>query len=147
MSKRIMLKATIGVFCLALAMGCATSGGAKKEAKATADPKVEITKVVGDWGGALATKDIEKIMAYYSDAFKDGEGRDKAALKDFIKGAIDAGYLDGAKVNVAAAQVAVTGDQATVSPISLSGSMGEISLSLTLKKEAAGWHIVGSSQA
>ena len=146
MKTRIMLHAVVGVFCLAVASGCATSGGTTAKA-ASADPKVEVTKVLGEWGSALATKNLDSIMTFYSDSFKDGEGRDKMALKDFIKGAIDQGYLDGAKVDVAAAQVSVNGAEAVVAPVSLSGNMGEISLSLSLKKEANGWRIVSSGQA
>ena len=139
----------VAVCCLGLVLGCATSGSGKTAAKAApgADEKTAITKTLGDWSSALKSKNIESIMAFYSDAFQDGEGRDKAGIKDLIQGAISAGYLDGAKIDLASAQVTVTGDQATVAPVSLSGDMGAISLSVSLKKESGSWHIVSSHQA
>lgn len=130
-------------------MGCATSGGgsATTSAPKGADDKAVIAKTLGEWGSALAAKDVDKIVSFYSDSFQGDDGMNKAGLKEFLGGVISAGYLDGAKVDVAAAQISVNGEEAVVAPLSLSGNMGAISLSLSLKKEAGTWRITSSTQA
>jgi len=137
--------------CLGLAFGCATGGGGTAAAKpapaAGGDDRAAVAKALMDWSGALKAKNIDQIMGFYSDSFKDDEGRDKAGIKELIEGAIANGYLDGAAVDLASAQVTVTGDAATVSPVQLSGDMGAISLSVSLKKEAGKWVITSSGQA
>jgi len=145
---KFVVQAVVMVCCLGMAFGCATSGGAAAKAPASGgDDKAAVTQTLAQWSGALAGKNIDNIMAFYSDSFKDDEGRDKAGIKELIEGAIANGYLDGAKVDLASAQVSINGDAAVVSPVQLSGDMGAISLSVSLKKETAGWRITGSSQA
>lgn len=149
MKTKWMMQAVLVVCCMALAAGCATSGGGAKTTKAApgADEKTAITNVLNEWSAALASKNVDKILAFYSDSFKDDEGRDKAGIRELIEGAISQGYLDGAKVELASTQVTVNGAQAVASPVTLSGNMGSISLSVSFKKEAKGWLISGSSQA
>ena len=148
MKTRILMQTVLGVCCLAMAFGCATAGGsAAAKAPSGGDDKAAITKTLGDWGSALASKNVDTILAFYSDAFKDDEGRDKASFKELIEGVIANGYLDGAKIDLASAQVSVTGEEAVVAPIALSGDMGAISLSVSLKKETSGWRITTSRQA
>lgn len=126
-------------------VGCATAGGGAT-AKGV-DEKTAIASTLGDWGSALASKNVDSILAFYSDAFRDQEGRDKATLKRFLEEVIANGYLDGAKVDVASAQISVNGEEAVVAPLTLSGDMGAVSLSLSMKKEAGSWRIVSSSMA
>lgn len=135
--------------CVLSVMGCATSGGGSKEAAAPkgADDKAAIAKTLGEWGSALAAKDVDKIVSFYSDSFTGDDGMNKSGLKEFLGGVISAGYLDGAKVDVAGAQISVNGEEAVVAPLSLSGNMGAITLSLSLKKEAGAWRITSSTQA
>ena len=142
-----MMQTIVGTCCLAMAFGCATSGGGTAKTKAGGDEKTAITKMLGDWSSALASKDINKIMPFYSDSFKNDEGMDKAGMKELIAGAISNGYLDGAKIDVASAQVSVNGEEAVVAPVNLSGDMGALSLSISLKKEAGTWRIASSRQA
>lgn len=133
--------------CVLSAMGCATSGGgsAATAAPKGADDKAVIAKTLGEWGSALAAKDVDKIVSFYSDSFKSDDGTGKDGLKEFLGGVISAGYLDGAKVDVAGAQISVNGEEAVVAPLNLSGNMGAATLSLSLKKEAGTWRIVSSS--
>ena len=149
MKTKFMMQTIVGMCCLAMAFGCATSGGgtAKTKAAAGGDEKTAITKMLGEWSSALASKDVNKIMPFYSDSFKNDEGMDKAGMQELIAGAISQGYLDGAKVDVASAQVSVNGEEAVVAPVNLSGDMGALSLSFSLKKEAGTWRIASSRQA
>ncbi|MDZ4861335.1 MAG: nuclear transport factor 2 family protein [Candidatus Hydrogenedentes bacterium] len=146
MQSKAFLNLCICLFAMAVAVGCATTGGGDAAAQKPADDKAAITKVLNDWGAALATKNIDTIVTFYSDSFSDSDGRGKPEMKGFLQEVIDAGYLDGAKVDLTTTVITVNGDQATATPVNLSGDMGAIPLSLTLKKEAAGWRIASSSQ-
>lgn len=145
MSKKMLVQCVVGVLSAVFAFGCATTGGGT--AAKPVDDKAAVAKVINDWAAALASKNIESILTFYSDKFSDAEGRDKTAVKEFIQGAIDNGYLDGVKVDLAAAQITVAGDQATASGVRLFGDMGEITITLGLAREAQGWRIVSSSGA
>ncbi len=146
MKSKILAQAMTMALCMAFAVGCASTGGSTEAAKPV-DEKAAIAKVLQDWGASLATKNVDSIMTHYSDAFSDGDGRGKAELKSFIQDAIANGYLDGAKVDVATAQITVNGDEAVAVPVGLSGDMGSMAFSISLKKEASGWRIVSSNQA
>jgi len=50
-------------------------------------------------------------------------------------------------VSTETAQVTINGDDATVSPVTLSGSAGSMSLNLALKKEEGIWRIVSATEA
>lgn len=129
-----------------MAAGCATAGGGSAAAKGV-DDQTAITKTLGEWGSALAAKNVDSILAFYSDSFRDEEGRDKSTLKQFLQDVIANGYLDGAKVDVATAQISINGSEAVVAPVALSGDMGGISLSISMKKEGGAWKITSSGQA
>lgn len=147
MKTKIMVQMAVVLFGLVTTLGCATSGGATAKAPAASGDQAAITKTLGEWGSALGAKNLDQILAFYSDSFRDDEGRDKAAVKEMLEGVISAGYLDGAKIDLDGAQYSVNGEEAVVSPITLSGDMGSISVAISLKKEAGGWKISGSSQA
>jgi ketosteroid isomerase-like protein len=139
------MKRSIAVLGMVLAVaitGCAT----KAAPKGQSDEEM-ISGTLARWKEAIIAKDIEKMMTCYSDKFQDQEGRGKADVKEFIKGVIDAGYFDGVKVGLENSKTTVTGATATVLPIDLSGSMGSISISLTLSKEGDQWLITKSGQA
>jgi ketosteroid isomerase-like protein len=143
---KFAMRSVLLLGCLGLAFGCATSGGSAEPPKGV-DEKAAIEKTLGEWGAALAAKDVPKILAFYSESFKNDEGMDKNGMKELIDGAIANGYLDGAKVITAGAQITVNGEDAVVAPVTLSGNMGELSLGLSLKKEAGSWRIISSRQA
>jgi ketosteroid isomerase-like protein len=128
------------VMLVVLACGCAGSG------KGPTDEEL-ITGMLTGWKAALETKDLEKMMAPYSEDFAGEGGAGKPELRQFIQRAIDEGYLDDAKVDLEKAQTTREGETATVGPVALSGSYGTLELDLKLKKEADGaWRIVGSDR-
>jgi ketosteroid isomerase-like protein len=119
-----------------LVCGCQTA------AKGPSDLEL-INKVVADWKAAASAKDLDKVMALYSDAFSHFEYGDKAGMKSFIKDAIDMGYMENAVVDTANAKVTIEKDKANAYPINLKAAFGTATIKLDLKKEASGWKIIG----
>lgn len=120
--------------------GCATGS------KGPSDQDL-ITNAMNQWQNALIAKDADTAIAVYSENFRDGDGRGKAEMHAFLKEAISMGYLDSLVVNTETAQVTINGEDATVSPVTLSGSAGSMSLKLALKKEEGVWRIVSATEA
>ena len=91
----------------------------------------------------LAKKDIDGALEGVSDDFEHNEFGDKEGLKDFLKQAVDMGYLDDVKVSTEDAEVKLDGDKATVYPIDLEGAFGSVTLEFTLAKVNGTWELVG----
>lgn len=92
---------------------------------------------------ALKAKDIEKVMAQYSEKFTSAKLQDKAAVKALFDMASNSGYLDGLEVDDAEAKYTVDGAKATVGPIKVSGSFGTATNTFYLTKEGDKWLITG----
>lgn len=140
MSRTIVGGSLVAILLGVVACGCAGMGKGPSDAEL-------ISSVLAGWKVALEAKDLEKLMVAYSEDFSGEGGAGKAQMRDFIKRAIDSGYLDGAKVDLEKAVTKIEGDAATVDPAGLSGDMGSVDLTLRLKKEADGaWRIIGSDR-
>ena len=123
-----------------LASGCATTGGGNAQAA--------IDSTLASWKAGLEKLDIDSLMKNYSESFSSSRGDDKAAVKEFLLRAKEEGYLDGAKADLGNTKVSIEKDTATAAPIEISGDRGDMSISLTLKKEADKvWRIVGSEES
>ncbi|MCC6697318.1 MAG: hypothetical protein IT365_16940 [Candidatus Hydrogenedentes bacterium] len=137
--KRFVLCGAYLLLASVLLCGCAT--GAKGP-----DDRTLIMNTMNGWKAGLIEKNIESVMAAYSESFRDQEGRGKAEVRDFIQGAINEGYLDGITIDLDVAQVTINDVEATVSPIPVTGGQGGVSLSMLLKKENGAWLIVGTNE-
>ena len=134
MRKSVISMIVLGLVAVVVA-GCSTA------AKGPSDQEL-VNKLVADWKAATTAKDLDKVMTFYSDKFSNENG-DKAGMKAFIKESIDMGYLENADFNTANAKVTIEKDAANVYPINLKAAFGSAAVRLNLKKEAAGWMIVG----
>lgn len=130
----------ISLFAVGLVAGLVC--GCQTAAKGPSDQEL-INKVVADWKAAATAKDLDKVMVLYSEAFKHFEYGDKAGMKSFIKDAIDMGYMENAEVNTANMKVTIDKDKANAYPIELKAAFGSATIKMDLKKEAAGWKIIG----
>ncbi len=133
MKKALVSLMVVGLVAVAMC-GCATAP------KGPSDTEL-INKLVADWKAAAAAKDVDKVMALYSENFKHYEYKDKAGVKAFIKDAIDMGYLDNCEISTDKAKVTIEKDTAKVYPIGMSASFGSAQIELDLTKEAKGWMI------
>ncbi|MCC6488624.1 MAG: hypothetical protein IT364_14095, partial [Candidatus Hydrogenedentes bacterium] len=125
--KQFVLSGAFVLLAAAMVSGCAT--GAKGP-----DDRTLIMNTMNGWKAGILDKDIEAVMAAYSESFRDQEGRGKAEVRDFIQGAITEGYLDGITIDLDVAQVTINGAEATVSPIPVTGGRGSVSLLMLLNK-------------
>jgi hypothetical protein len=122
------------VFSLGLA-GCATTKGPSDEEL--------IQQTLDAWAKTLVAKDVDAFMATFSAKFTSSQAADKETLANFIKEAVDSGYLDDAKVSYENAQRTMKDGSCTVYPVDLSGAAGAVAAELTLAKEEGKWLVTG----
>lgn len=140
--KRLLVGMLVLSVVSALAVGCASTGGGAAKAKGPTDTEL-INKVAADWKAAGVAKNLDGLLACYSDSFQHYEYGDKAGLQRFLKDAISMGYMEGAEIDMAKAKLTILKGEATFAPIDLKAAFGDAGITLTLKKEAAGWKITG----
>lgn len=94
---------------------------------------------------AAKANDLDGIMAFVSDDFDYYQVGDKEALRAFIQGAMDAGYIemyiDDVEVNTDDAEIEQDGDEYTIYPIEISGPFGSITLEVVAAKEGGSYKV------
>ena len=135
--KKFMVTTMTMVFLMAVVCGC--QGGA---AKGPSDTDL-INKVVADWTAAAAAKNLDGLMAGYSETFQHYEWGNKDGLKSFLKDAISMGYLENAQVTTDKAKLTIEKGEAKYAPVELKAAFGSATIELTLKKEVKDWKITG----
>lgn len=113
--------------------GCATLGNDEAKVEDTVDA----------WIAALGAKDVDGVMAQYSEDFTDYEYSNKAAMRGFFEEVKTMGYLDNLSFVTENADTEVEGAEAEMGPVSISGYFGSVTVTFKLKREAGGWLIVG----
>jgi len=104
-----------------------------------------INATMAKWKTALIAHDMDKLMETYSENYRNIEGGDKNAVREFIAEVIEQGYLDNLEVNLEDAQITIEGDMATVAPVELTSDTGTYVLEYNkLQKENGDWLIVDS---
>jgi len=136
MGKSRIRTALVGAMVVALVCGCAMLG------RGPTDEEL-ITRAISDYNAGLAAKNLDRVMAAFSEDFQGEGGGDKDDMRQLFEDAIDGGYLDDLEVNDADCQIKIEGKTATVGPIEYSSAMGSMSFEFTMKKEADGmWRII-----
>ena len=82
-------------------------------------------------------------MTNFSEKFTSSQAADKTTLANFIKEAVESGYLDDAKVSFENAQRTMKGGKCTVYPVDLTGAAGSVAAELTLAREEGKWLVIG----
>ena len=118
---------------------------AAKAAEKKADPK-DAEALKGESAALLEAfkkKQIDKVLAHYSDKFTSPKLQDKSAVKALLDMADNSGYLDNLEVVDKDSKITVDGDKATIGPIVMKGSFGEATNIFHLQKADGKWLIVG----
>lgn len=120
----------------------------------TAAPKEEVVET-GDeqallnaaeqWKQALESKNLDQVMAVYSEQFRHPDVGDKAGMRSYLDEASSAGALDGLTVDTSAVKVALSGTRASVAPIRVTNAFSQLLYELTYVREAEGWRVIASS--
>ncbi len=137
MNRSRCVAAGIGVLVLALIVGCQSAPKGPTDEELIAD-------VIATWQTAITGKDLDGMMALYSENFTGSRGEDKAGVRSFLEQVMAMGYLDGIAIDATGATTTVEEGTATVGPVSSTTSMGPASLTFKLAKEEDGWMIVGT---
>ena len=129
-----------------LLAGCAsTGGGGGPSAPPPPSDEEVIEGMVAAAMEALAAKDIDGLVAAYSDDFSSDNG-DKADTEAFLQGASDQGFLDGLEIDQSGVEINVDGDTATAGPVALEGAFGAMDLSFDLVKRDGKWWVISQTQ-
>jgi len=138
MKKSVILYLSLTVFAVALC-GCRTLGVGPSDEEL-------VSTTMAEWKAAMVAKDLDKLMATFSENYLSSRGSGKDAMRERMAGAIERGFLDNVDVNIEDAQIAIEGDKATFSPVEFTSDRGTMALEYTLQKENGAWLIVSSKR-
>ena len=107
------------------------------------DKNGEVLATMQAHAKAMTTGDVDALLEFYSEDWRDYHGADKGSLKDRFEGTNDKGGSKDVEIDLSVAQAIVDGDDATFTPVTHWSSRGSITYTHTLKKEADGvWRLV-----
>jgi hypothetical protein len=137
MTKFLKHMAAMMILVAAVA-GCASG------AKGPSDEEL-ITNTVNTFVTGMKTKDVDLLLSAVSENFSTSDAPDKASLGDFLKNAIDAGYLEEVEIGMEEATREFTDakDSVYVYPLEIESLAGVATMGLTLAKEEGNWLIAG----
>jgi ketosteroid isomerase-like protein len=138
MKKSVILNLSLTVFAVALC-GCRTFGVGPSDEEL-------VSTTMAEWKAAMVAKDLDKLMATFSENYLSSRGSGKDAMRERMAGAIERGFLDSIEVNIENAQITIEGDKATFSPVEFTSDRGTMALEYTLQKENGAWLIVSSKR-
>jgi sucrose-6-phosphate hydrolase SacC (GH32 family) len=105
--------------------------------------EAEVMAVMDDYRTAMLTGDVDSLIDLYSEDWRDVHGSTKEDLKKGYESTTEKGPHKGLEVHLDDIEVAIAGEVATASPVTLSAPEGSITYTHKLKKEADGvWRFV-----
>ena len=137
MKKSVILNVSLAVFTAVLVCGCQTAG------VGPSDEEI-VSTTMAEWKAVLVAKDLDKLMAVYSEDYVSSRGAGKDSMRERMARAFDQGFMDSVKVKIEDAQITIEGDKATFGPVEFVSDRGTMKLEYTLRKENGAWLIVGS---
>ncbi len=138
MKKSVILNLSLLVLAAVLVSGCQTLGVGPSDEEL-------VSATMAEWKAAMAARDMDKLMATFSDNYVSTRGTGKDAMREFMTRAFDEGFMDNVEVNVENAQIMIEGDKATFGPVEFESDRGTFTLEYSLQKENGAWLIVGST--
>jgi len=105
-----------------------------------------INTTMTEWKAAFESKDLNRLMAVFSDNYVSSSGSGKVAMRERMAGAIERGSLDNVKVKIENAQLTLVGEQATFGPVEITSDRGTLTIEYTLHREDDKWLITGSKR-
>ena len=139
MKKSVILNLSLVVLAAVLVFGCQITNHKVSDTDL-------VSKTMADWKTAMAAKDLDKLMALFSDNYVSSRGSGKDSMRERLAGAIERGFLDNVEVNIENAQITIEGDKATFGPVEFVADRGTMMLEYTLQKENGTWLIMGSKR-
>jgi ketosteroid isomerase-like protein len=134
MKKSVIIKLGVVALAVLLISGCQIGATDQELINAT----------MTEWKEALIAQDLDKLMETYSEDFEGEMSSGKEETREFMAEVFEQGYVDGAEVDLEAAETTIEGDRAEFSGVELMLDTGPMTLDFTLQKEEQTWLIVGS---
>jgi len=139
MKKSVILNLSLAVLAAVLVCGCQTLGVGPSDEEL-------VNTTMAEWKAAMAAKDMDKLMATFSENYVSTRGTGKDSMREFMTRAFNEGFMDNVEVNVEDAQIMIEGDKATFGPVEFISDRGTFALEYKLQKEEDAWLIVGSTR-
>jgi hypothetical protein len=99
--------------------------------------------MVQQWVGAAKSKDIDAMMKPFADNYYNAQLGDKQGARDFLKNAMDMGYLDGIEVSMEDAEVELDNGKASIYPVDVDGPFGSVTIEFIAEQVDGTWKLVG----
>ena len=138
MKKSIILSLSLLIFAVVFC-GCQTP------AKGPSDEQL-INTTMTEWKAAFETKDLDRLMAVFSDNYLSSRGSGKVAMRERMAGAIERGSLDNIEIKIDNAKITIVGETATFGPVEFTSNRGTLTIEYTLQREGDKWLIVSSKR-
>ena len=138
MKKSFILNLSLVVLAIILC-GCQTLGVGPSDEEL-------VSTTMAEWKAGMAAKDMDKLMATFSENYVSTRGTGKDSMREFMTKAFDEGFMDNVEVNVENAQITIEGDKATFGPVEFVADRGTFKLEYSLQKEDGAWLIMGSKR-
>ena len=103
-----------------------------------------IRSTIAHWKVAMATENIDRLLACYSEDYINSRGENKETMRELMTRVFDSGFMDSVEINTEKAQITIEADTAKVAPIDFISDRGVWPMELTLRKENGKWLITGS---
>jgi len=139
MKRSVILNLSLFVLAAFLVCGCQTLGVGPSDEEL-------ISTTMAEWKAALVAKDIDKLMAAYSENYVSTRGTGKDSIREFMARAFEQSFLDSVEVKIEDAQITIEGDKAAYGPVEFISDRGTFTLEYKLQKEDGAWLIVGSKR-
>ncbi len=139
MKRSVILNLSLFVLAAVLVSGCQTLGVGPSDEEL-------VSTTMAEWKAAMAAKDMDKLMATFSDNYVSTRGTGKDSMREFMTRAFERGFLDSVEVKIEDAEIIIEDDKATYGPVEFVSDRGTFKLEYKLQKEDGAWLIIGSKR-
>ena len=119
--------------------------GCQTPVKGPSDKEL-INTTMTEWKAAFEARDLDRLMAVFSDNYVSSSGSGKVAMRERMAGAIERGSLDNTNIKIENAQLTLLGQMATFGPVEITSDRGTLTIEYTLKREDDKWLIISSKR-
>ena len=128
---------TLAALALIVSMGGCKSGPSNAEL---------IGRTMGEWKTGVFAKDLDKVMAAYSEEYISERGDSKQRVREYMQTVFERGMTDNATIGFEQAEAVIDGRRATFGPVKFASDRGSFVMLYVLEREGKVWRIVGSKR-
>lgn len=136
MKRSIFTTLSVSVIAAVLFCGCQMLGGPNS--------KKLINTTMAEWRTALKTKNMDKVMAVYSENYASERVQGRDAIRRFMTRVFNEGWMENVDISFEEAAADIETDTARFGPVAFISDRGIMKVDYTLRKEKGTWLIVSS---